>query len=265
MANARPYTDAHAVMGVDIAVLFDDKLTSNQLARLGASFEAEMVKHGLAVSKGRSGDNGSRLAFEKTDANGSVIEDVHIHENFVHVIQKEYRGWTLTRDTALERLSPLLDLLPDNELPVCGVGMSFRDAFLVDDPRQYEINDVFKPNIYLPQFVFEGGRFWQTRSEWADSDPPDPWNRRYSQLTVDARVRSSSEKGDDSEDSKDFLHVTQLTHRQQMVVWDVENLAKLKWGGEEARRWLDCLHDRNKILVKALLNDAMLEKIGLKE
>lgn len=265
VADTRPYTEAHAVVWVDIAIIFERKLSSKQLRRLGAVFNKALPELGLVASDADGHGDGRRFVFSKKGEDGSVTETLHIHDNFVHVLQSEYRGWTVTRDAAIERLTPLIALLPDAELPAGCLGMAFRDAFLQDEPKKYDIVDVFKPNIYLPRFVFDAGRLWDIRLEWRESDVPKPWEGAVSRLSVDAEVRGASPKVADGKKSEQFLHVSEITHRQQVMVRKLKEKPQLSWSVDMVRDWLDYLHDRNKALINELLTDAMLERIGLKE
>lgn len=258
--STRPYTDAHAIARLDFALIFTSELEDEAKARLGTSLEAHLKPLGLDPvgpedeEDGDLDDDEGALAFARKGEDDRVAEEVHVHENYVHVIWSDYRGWVLSRDGALERLAPVLDLIRSGALEVGAVGLAYRDVFLTDEASSFDAEALFRTvEGVVPPFLLRKGAKWRHWSGWAEPVVAgDRW-RNTCMLGIDV--------GERSQEDGPAVHVTEVIHRQR--------LSTAQDGGTVAVDDLSALwdeaHNQNRWLVQRLVGDVMLELIGLKE
>lgn len=256
VGNTRPYTAAHAVAAVDVALLLKDELTKGQVQLLRAQLGEILSPEGFK----RSGSSDVPLVgFARKGIAGESTEELHVHKRFVHSYWTEYRGWTLTRDASIHRLEPVLALADQGQVEIAAIGLLYTDVFLNDDSNTYVATDVFKDaSRFLPRFVFTAREFWETKSTWFDDLPGSDEHAVYSSITIEAR----SEDG--GEDSSVDRHVTEISHRQRIFCKEDRGGAALSDRGLIATV-LNGAHSLNRSLMIELLSEDMLARIGLKE
>ncbi|WIX23711.1 hypothetical protein PUV44_12270 [Xanthomonas arboricola pv. corylina] len=157
--STRPYTDAHAIARLDFALLFKKDLDAETQQDLVSRLASHLDKFGLQRLAPNDSDDAldedgdEVFAFARKDEDGDVVEEVHVHENYVHVIWSDYRGWLLSRDGAIERLGPAIDLIGSGTVEFAGVGLAYRDVFLTDEGALFDASKVFrKDSELLPSF-----------------------------------------------------------------------------------------------------------------
>jgi hypothetical protein len=259
VANTRPYTEAHAVAWVDVALFLGGKLPSKERDFLRIDFEKALAEEGFVAEKPRA--KSSAFVFKRSGVAGEVVDELHIHEAFVHLLSNEYRSWTFARDTAFRRLAPLFRWLDHGRVEVSGVGMAYRDIFICDTPDDYDVADVFRlQNRYLPAVLLQAGERWKQHiSMPGRATHAEPLAIRDS---IDIEAKISNAEGDATNESD--LHVTEITHRLT-TRWDQGADVAVKWSESRFYELLNCLHARNKAVLLELLCDEMIDKIGLKE
>lgn len=258
MANTRPYTEAHAVAWVDIALFLDGKLSADQRDDLRAAFKTALEAEGFVAGKSR---DKSAVTFKRNGIAGEVVDELHIHETFVHIKSNEYRGWTFTRDMAIKRFGPLFARLKNGRIKVSGIGLAYRDAFLCDTPKNYDVSDVFRlENRFLPAAVLTSGNRWKQEVSLPGGAFADNPLKISTTLTIEAKVTSS----DDEEAVSRELHATEITH-SLTIRWNKSAASVVKWSEIRFRNLLDSLHQQNKSVLLELLSEEMIDKIGLKE
>jgi hypothetical protein len=255
VANTRPFTEAHAIVFVDVAITFETAPHKGTRSAIASKMRASLKSEGFDEVDEATASRGDGLlvGFEKKDEEGDTLECIHIHDTFVHAMFFEYRGWEHIRESAVKKLGSVLNVIRQGRLKAKGIGVACRDAFLNDSVDDYEVTDVFKQNEFLPKISFNLGSFWRQDLSWTDSGTGN-WKRCHTMLTINAKLANEDD---------DAFHVTEITHKQMLKI----NQAKVDsaWSEKSVRAHLDFLHERNKEVVKSLLNDAMLETIGLKE
>lgn len=262
MGNTRPFTDAHAIAWIDLAILFRAKLSAEQQAYVRANFERILVPEGFEAARA---DDGGAGAFERKGIAGEVTEEVHIHEQFVHLIWNEYRGWTFTLDAALKRVGFLLEDLRDGRIEPAGMGLAVRDVFFNDDPDTYQILDVFGADSrFIPRIAYEcDDESWRQSVSYWDARKDNPI---YSSVSIQARVAypDSDDEDKHSDTDDEGIHVTEIVHRQS-IYGNKDAESAVEWSMNAVReRWSE-LHQRNKKLMFELLSDEMISTIGLRE
>ena len=255
--KTRPFTDAHAIVSVDLALGFDEPLTEDVFRELEGSLAAVLVPEKFVKDESDPDpDVGIYLVYERKSEEGEIMEFVHVHPNYVHAQVFEYRGWELTRDRLVEVLRPVLKIARSSVTPAEAMFLSFTDAFLNDELDGYDVSDVFKPNDFLPNTVFQSSGYWEHRlgMSFSTDDGTKRWSNIFSRLGIDAGMKSM----DDDTDT----HVTEVKHRQGSFVApnvDVE----AAFSEESVKLRLDVMHTRNREVMLELLNDEMCSRIGL--
>lgn len=253
MSNTRPFTEAHAIASVDLGILFPAELPTKSRESLAQAFSTQLLKEGFVPEEA---DDDDLIGFQRKSSaeDSDVAEQVHVHDDFIHVVTYDYRGWSLTRDQLLARLEPALRLVRQGEISPQYVGLTFRDVFVNSEPATYAAADVFaRVNHFLPAFTFEVGDTWR-HSSWWDEAPKTAPTRNF--LTIDARQRRSKRgKG---------RHFTEITHGQRLSGNKSKDPA-VTWETDRLRTRLDQAHQRNKAILMELLSGEMVEKVGLKE
>jgi len=268
VANTRPYTEAHAIASLDIAVVLSDKLTTEQQEELHAEL-AKLLAEDQFASK--EATRPGLVAFERKSSDGDIIEELHIHPTFVHVFWNEYRGWTFARELALRRLGPVIDRVRAGLLKADGVGMAFEDIFVNDDPAEFELIDVLQPNSrFVPAIAYEDrASFWKTSFSYVVGGDEEGDHATYSSLAIEASQASSREEdGSDTDaDENEVSHSTRILHRQSLYLNPGNRDAgtEVQWSEKSVRGFLNRLHDQNKSLMLELLSEDMINRIGLKE
>lgn len=269
-ALTSPFTGAHAIVFADFGLSVRKGFSKRSLASLQAAMEGPLLEDGFRrlADSDCGGSDQLRFGYERLapGVEQEVVETVHVHAGHVHVLLHEYRGWEVTRQTAMKRLGPVLDFFRASAFDARLV-LAFRDAFVNKTPRRYSPLDVFKPNSLLPMTVFEVGEFWHQQLTLVDDAAEgEEWERIFSRLSVEARVRRIGKETLEEGKAKksDFVHWTEITHRQQLV-GNRKAAAEVEWSDEVVAARLDVMHRRNKVTMLELLSHEMLERIGLTE
>lgn len=261
MSNARPYTEAHAIARADLALLFSDDLADAQRAKLLEGLRALLTPLGFDELADADEDDAdeSAVAFQRKGIDDEITEEVHLHENYAHVVSWDYRGWTNCRDSAVTHLQPVLELARDGGVKIICAGLAFRDVFFSDEPDAFSAQEIFsRGSRFLPPVTFSSGKTWRHTFNWREEATEEPGVEIYSSFSVDARERAKAE------DEKATTHVTEIMHRQQIYGNNSEDPA-VEWADDALRGKWDCAHRLNKALLSDLLSNEMSIRIGLKE
>ena len=260
-----PFTDAHAIVFADFGLSVRKRFSRNQYDAIQRAIEPRLIEAGFQLQPPKEDDGAvGTLIYERAIAGSDdVAEEFHMHASHVHVMIHEYRGWQVTKATAMDRLAPVLRLFRGKSFAVkdARIVLGYRDAFLNEKPDRYSVLDVFKPNPHLPLTVFDGGKFWQHELTIVEeAQPEEDWGRIFARTTVDARVVNMA----GARKKKEFVHWTEITHRQQLA-GNEEGKSDVEWSEYVVAARFDALHARNKTIMVDLLNHEMADRIGLLE
>jgi hypothetical protein len=242
---------------MDAGIGLRESLDVERVRALGAELQGALEGEGFLRAT-EDEDDELPVAFKRTNADGDVLETVHVHDDHIHVLAHEYRGWEFTRDQVVKRLAPALSLARSELCEPAGLMLVFRDRFITDKPEEYDPYEVFKPNDFLPAAVFNHGALWTHQLALNFPVGQEDRPRLYSRLSVNAGVESVDEN-----DEK-FEHSTDITHRQLMFR-NREADVNVEWSEEQVKFRLDAMHLRNKELMLELLSEEMSDRIGLRE
>lgn len=261
MGNTRPFTEAHAIAGLDIVVIFKGEVAGPVRKELIKLFDRHLAAASFEKKRAKS----ASAVWRRSDSDGDRLEEVHLHDRFVHVVAFEYRGWTNSRDQALERLTPILIKLQNREIEGSAVGLAYVDVFL-NEAGDYDPTEVLSKNSpLLPASVFDAGPVWKqvliTRSRGNI--------KLLSNISIDAKyvsndgpVSGDSESKGESEERK--THATEIAIKLSCNA-NARKSSELEWGTDEISSKLDYMHSANKDLMLDLLSKDMAHQIGIKE
>lgn len=262
MAKTHPYTDAHAIVWMEVGIALRDAINEEELEILVNSASVFLRDNNFIDSKDDDDEDQDEdlvLAFKQLNEDEEVTQLFHIHRTHIHYMAYEYRGWEVTRDIALNRLEPALDFIRNSpkRAKTARLILAIKDAFRTDEPESYSAVDVFQENQFFPPIVFECGQFWHhqiTLMHNASISPSRAERKIFSRLEVEARL---FDLGDD-----DIIHSSEITHRQQMQGPSEEEI-DMDWTKESVQAKLDFMHSANKNLMLNILNQEMSDRIGL--
>ncbi|OWQ56435.1 hypothetical protein CEE60_02880 [Stenotrophomonas maltophilia] len=255
VSATRPYTDAHAIARLDFALIFRGEIDAGAKTTLVDRLTSHLSTFGLdRVEPDEDDDDDHAIAFERRSDDEQVAEEVHVHENYVHVVWSDYRGWPFSRDGALERLQPVLSLLGDGVLELGAVGLAYHDVFLTDKATDYRSESVFRADTpLLAPFIIKQGATWRYWVDWIEQAPAVSSWRNRAALSIDVGNRNDDDGGK--------IHVTEVVHRQRLS--PSQDGAKVS--EKDLSSMWDQAHSDNRSLMKRLITDEMLELVGLKE
>lgn len=257
MSNTTPFTEAHSIARLDFALIFKGELSDEQRAQLALELQKHLDQFERVVEDDSDEDDDSVTAFERRGEGDEVTEVVHIHENYVHVVWSDYRGWSFSRDGAIDYLRPVLRWVRDGRLVLASVGLAYRDVFFNEDPDTYDAGDVLKiGSPYVAPKVFSSGEKWSHWFAWSDSNLVGTPIRAKSTLRIEANLLTAGE-------DEASMHCTEIAHRQN-IRWG-HSVALTSPSDAELRNAWDCAHRANRALMQELITHEMLERIGLKE
>lgn len=255
VSNTRPFTEAHAIASVDFGVLFPADLPAKTRQAIARALTKHLAKDRFVQEKS---DEDDVIAFERksTPDESDVAEEVHIHDDFIHVVTYDYRGWSLTIEQMLGRLEPVFEMVRQGAVSPQYFGLTFRDVFVNLQPATYIPDEVFsRSSRFLPAFSFDVGETWRHSSWWDEGPKASPTTRNF--LTIDARVRKPKGGGKSR-------HFTEITHGQRLSGNKSKGSA-VTWIADSLRSRLDQAHQRNKNILGDLLSSDMIQRIGLEE
>ncbi|MBX5181677.1 TIGR04255 family protein [Rhizobium sp. NZLR5] len=254
-AHFRPLNEDHAVAGVKFAVVL------NQVLHPQAVSAAENA-HGIwqeglpAASASDVGvDVGGRqlkapgvlFAFLRPD--GTANWSMQIGGNKIEVECNLYSRWDRVWMTAGGYLSAALAVVSQAQenLSLMMTELTVRDVFVAQN-RPYQLSQLIKVGEYLPRRVLSDGPLWHCNTGWFD-DAQAGTNSHLHNLNCDAAPANS-------EVAITMMHFQQKRIQEPL---SVRELSSKNFLGSEMK----VLHDKNKTLLREVLTQEMLDRIGL--
>lgn len=251
----KPFTEAHAIASVEIAIILDTSITHEDGASLKQAL-APLISEEDYSSGGEPVDNEGSLAFVmmRNDVAGDLTEQLFLGGKIFGLRSLDYRGWTFTRDAAARRASFFFDWCAANGRKIDSFGLKLTDKFIYEGPIQdFDINRVLNSGSkYLPRAAIEANAFWKTRIAWFEECQSDVHSYNVIECSV-----GSGDKTDEDEHSVEY--VAEVAHRQRT------HRPEDVFDSTEFSEVLDLMYVQNKKVVGSLLNEDMLGRIGLKE
>lgn len=255
MSAVRPFTDAHAIVHVDIGIGFESALQDDDVQILRKGLDKALLSEGFTRNAEDEG-KGIHASYARVDADGGELEELHIHPSHVHLVHRDYRGWSYTRGQILRRLEPVLTLAGTGALRAEALILDIRDAFVYEDPALFKVGEIFRDSGYLPHRVNEWGQRWRTTLDFMVD---------FSEGDGSVVTRTHLDAGlVEARDGEESHHLTDIYHRQAFIRNKDADCA-VEWSERIVVDRLDWMHAKNKALLLELLVDDLAVRIGLKE
>ena len=166
----------------------------------------------------------------------------------------EYEAWNKVQDDGLKYITAVLAFLSLAGNPVMAIGLQFKDRYtFTGNSRDAQAALLFvKDNEYLSSRCFNAGPLWHCHTGWFDRLGAD--DRVLNQLNIGSGMVDQASTV--TIDHRATFHLS--TPRQSL-----EALLHPSGGSRGLREVLDALHDKNKSILRNLLQPEMLAKIGM--
>ena len=268
-----PYAGQHSIEEVRVALQLQHEFDQQEIASARASVEAdlkdvlprsaELMGGSITVDLSnpeapiRPGPVSSNLAgfqFSRVRGDGKPAQVLTLSNNLLSVNVLEYGGWTKVRGEGIKYIRAVLASLPLAGNPVMAISLQFIDRYTFNgNYRDAKAALLFaKDNEYLSARCFNAGPLWHCHTGWFDEVGAD--GRVLNELNVGSGVVDQASTV--TIDHQATLHLS--TPRQS-----IEALFDHSKEGLGLRVVLDTLHDKNKSILRDILQPEMLAKIGI--
>ncbi|MBY5354575.1 TIGR04255 family protein [Rhizobium leguminosarum] len=249
----RPLNEDHAVAGVKFAVVLNQVLQPQAISAAENSHEIWRESLPAASISDVAIDAGGRqlkapgvlFAFLRPD--GTANWSMQLGGNKIEVECNLYSRWDRVWMSALGYLASALSVTSQaqNNLAVLSVELTVRDVF-VALKRPYELSHLIKIGEYFPRSVLSAGPLWHCNTGWFD-DAHSGGNGHLHNLNCDAAPANNDV-------------IINITHFQQkrlpepVLVQGLQSTLDIT---------MKTLHEKNKTLLREILTQEMLTRIGL--
>ena len=273
MSEYLPYADHHSIEEAQVAIQLQHVFDQQEIASARASAEADLkdVLPRSAELRGgsitvdlsnieapvRQGPVSSNLAgfqFSRVKGDGKPAQVLTLSDRLLSVNVLEYEGWTKVRGDGIKYMTAVLASLPLAGNPVMAISLQFKDRYTFNGNSQDAKAALLfvKDNEYLSTRCFNAGSLWHCHTGWFDMAGSD--GRVLNQLNIRSGVIDQASTV--TIDHWATLHL--YTPRQSL-----EALLHPPGEGLGLPTVLDVLHDKNKSILRDLLQLEMLAKIGM--
>ena len=290
VAEVRPWNkDGHAIVDAAFTVDFVSPPTPSTVRELLALHskvrneyprkqELTLGKFGISANQStgevRSGVVGETqpggLIFDSLKANGEVERSIQLSENKLAITRADYEGWDKTWGEARGILVKMLPVLLERG-DVIAIHLRYHDRFVWDgDPEEFRADLVFRRDSpFLAPNLFEVEDFWHSYHgffEYLDR----PYLHQLLNV-MEAKVITAEIVGEDPSprtvaevrlNHRTFHGVEQAGTRPELITSEEELFGR----GDEPGlldAYMNEMHDRNKAVLRRLINDEMCDSINL--
>ena len=273
MGEYLPFRGKHAVQEVQVDLVFPGRLdrTSIDTARGVARAELQtdfpqlfevheatlQVNVSNPASPTHMGEAAEVVGFQlmRMQGNGQPGRVLRLTNNLLSVSVMDYESWEKDGQSVLRYFKTIVPGLRLSQNPVIGFGLRFIDRFTYNGhPDEARAEFLFvRTNPYLTAQALDSGGVWHCNTGWFEDALP---NRVLHNLNVASNVIDLAPTV--TIDHQATVHLT--TARQSL-----ESLFDQPPRDDECvlMEGLNCLHDRNKGILKEMLVKDMIERIGL--
>ena len=273
MSEYLPYADQHSIQEARVALHFQHEFDQQEIASARAGVEADLkdilprsaelrggsvtVNLSNLEAQVRTGSVLSSLAgfqFSRVRGDGKPAQVLQLSDNLVSVNVLEYGGWTKVRADSIKYVTAVLAPLSLAGNPVMATSLQFIDRYTFNgESRDAKAELLFvNDNEYISTRCFTAGSLWHCHTGWFDL--PDPSGRVLNQLNVGSGVVDQASTV--TIDHRVTLHLS--TPRQSLEALLAPTGASHSFGVA-----LDTLHDKNKSILRTILQPSMIAKIGI--
>ena len=273
MSQYLPYADLHSIQEAQVDLHFRHEFDQQEIASARAGVEADLkdvlprsaeVRGGSVtvnlsnfeaqVQTGSVLSNLVGFQFSRVKGDGKPAQVLRLSENLVSVNVSEYEGWSKVRADSIKYITAVLVSLSLAGNPVMATSLQFIDRYTFNgESRDAKAELLFvKDNEYISARCFTAGSLWHCHNGWFDS--PDPAGRVLNQLNVGSGMVDQASIV--TIDHRVTLHLS--TPRQSLEALLDPHEVSLSLGVA-----LDTLHDKNKSILRTILQPEMIAKIGM--
>jgi uncharacterized protein (TIGR04255 family) len=260
--TAVPINSANAVDAVAFVIIFDRNFTEQEekkflelqktLADDLQQFSQDIVietqlENGKAV-KHESKNSGIKL--QSIQPNGKVGWGLHIFANQISIFCGSYDRWEKVWAKVDKYLKCSVKLLELNSINVTAIALQYVDRFTENASDEYELTNVFNNKTqYLTSNTKNAGKLWHVHQGW------------FENISDKEKILHVLNLGA-TENSEKIL--TTIDHSLQFQFVDKPHIAKNFFGSKkEYQKAFDLMHQKNKDVLKELLNHEQCQEIGL--
>jgi uncharacterized protein (TIGR04255 family) len=251
----RPLNEDHAIESVKFSVAFSTGILSQSIMAVEQghnlwldSLPARSIADVSSESNGRSA-NAPGVSFSFLRPDGSPSWSMAVAVNRIDIECSLYSRWERVWTEAKGYFVKAIEILSKAQ-PSLGIGaveLTVKDVFVATE-RDYPLNQLLKPSVRLPEFIFEAGQAWHANSGWFEVNG---MQRTLHNLNCDATPN-------------DDLTIINISHYQQGLMASPINIsAKQAQLFETLEQRMSTLHKANKQLMIDILKDDMAGRIGL--
>jgi len=274
MSKTTPIRGKNAIDEIAFVILFEKELDDKTLLKLAAleeelsadlpNFEAfNVVQMVLDPKNLRTpvSKPGGVVCSKKVDAESLRMEwSVRVEANNIIVACSEYTNWEEVWTKAKGFLFAALDKFNIQENPIIEIVLQCVDKFTFDeDIREYQIGEVFhlESNYLTRNITTNSPNAWHIHQGWFEFS--DNKTRALHNLNLNAHKQN-----------KNKPHETVISHlvKTRMTDGSPINDKIILYGNRKDTGYLEdvmtAAHESNKKVLLNLLNDDMLNAIGLK-
>ncbi len=261
-----PHNDGHAISEVVFSVEFDN-LPATLLQKMLDTYPALLSelpsKQELSGMRFEQSGNGFSFApmpgaeWKHFKANGNPDWIAHITPNSVSVHCLDYSDWASVWGKSRFILGTIFSALEGQNSYVMAVSLRYIDQFEYrGEKKKYNPAELFADDcIYVPESVLNKGARWHAYSGWFEADIPLS-NEVLHQLNIDA-----VEPGPSSNPIITINHAAAIRSGMNGSLENYAQLSQIKEGLLDS--FMNYAHDRNKDLVRGILSEKMISRIGL--
>lgn len=264
-----PLHDTHAIESVSFGVEWTQALPPAVMATLESVYEATIQSElpskrpvqQLAVEFNPDGGNAVRSAqavgwtFERFAPDGRPARSLMLTPTTLAVTLHAYTRWEDAYASATELMRPFLPLIAVSTGGFSVLGLQYMDAFRITGEAQAFRADMLlrRNSDFLPASVFERSSLWHAHHGYfTELHDQSPAKRRLTVVNTDLI---------DEGQSRTLRILTMHRTMFDPPLADVEQL----YAGDDTQvhAAMHKMHDENKHVLRSLLNDAMVQRVGL--
>lgn len=260
--TAVPINSANAIDAAAFVIIFDRSFTEkeeNKLLGLQKTLEKDLPQFSQDMIIGAKLENEkittqdvrkSGIKLQKIEPNGKVGWSLHVFGNQIIISCRSYDRWNKIWTKVDKYLKNSIKLLDLNDINVTAIVLQYVDRFTENDSGKYNLENVFnKETEYLTQHAKKAGKLWHVHQGWFES------------VSSKEKILHVLNLGA-TEHSKKIL--TTIDHSLQLQFIDKpKNAKKFFDSKKDYQKAFDSLHQKNKDIIKALINHNQCKAIGL--
>lgn len=199
-----------------------------------------------AVADDQSGGFDAR----QVNPEGNVLWSLSIRPDFLACNCMEYDRWSNIKPQAISLLSPLLIAALNGGNKIKAIGLQYQDAFNISGSINSELLQILfrEDSRMLPRHVFEMQSLWHSHQGWFSISPRN--QRVLNNVNLDLIGEYPN-------------HVVRIQGQHRVFSITSDGKESLPMWLEDIEQILNFLHAQNIDVLKGILSQSILKKIGI--